>query len=104
LIAFICAIFFLKVICGPDYKFYSVCATKPGSCHDSSIFKTSTNGKKFSAGEFGHGVLLGDSGYANTTYLFTPYSEPRNPIEERFNKSHKTTRCMVKRSFGILKK
>ncbi|KZR99360.1 putative Protein F57G4.9, partial [Daphnia magna] len=69
-----------------------------------SIFKTSTIGKKFSAGECGHGVLLGDSGYANTTYLFTPYSEPRNPIEERFNKLHKTTRCMVERSFGILKK
>ncbi|KAK4017450.1 hypothetical protein OUZ56_032761 [Daphnia magna] len=50
------------VICGQDYKFYSVCATKPGSCHHSSILKTSTIGKKFSAGECGHGVLLGDSG------------------------------------------
>ncbi|KZS04127.1 F14D2.9-like protein [Daphnia magna] len=31
--------------------------------------------------EFSHGVLLGDSGYANATYLCTPFSEPRNPIE-----------------------
>lgn len=85
-------------ICGPDYKFYSVCATKPGSCHDSSILKNSTIGKKFASGAFGQGILLGDSGYANTTYLFTPYSEPRNATEVnnlRANVVHYQNRLFV---------
>lgn len=68
----------VQAICDSNYRFLSVCATKPGSCHDSSIFKTSVIGKKFAAGDFGNSVILGDSGYSNTTFLFTPYGEPRN--------------------------
>ncbi|KAI9560461.1 putative nuclease HARBI1-like [Daphnia sinensis] len=94
----------VQAICDANYRFLSVCATKPGSCHDSSIFKTSVIGKKLAAGDFGNSVILGDSGYSNTTFLFTPYGEPRNRTEKRFNNAHKTTRCAIERAFGILKK
>lgn len=101
----------------------SVCGTKPGSCHDSSIFKGSAIGKKFESGFFGTSILLGDSGYSNTPFLFIPYNDPVEgykvflqhvrfnsaPIfcfilQIRFNRAHKSTRCTIERSFGILKK
>jgi len=59
----------------------SVLATKPGSCHDSQIFKNSAIGKRFESGEFGESYLLGDSGYANTTFPFTPYPDPKLSFE-----------------------
>ena len=65
-----------KGICDANNRFLNVCATKPGSCHDSSIFKGSAVGKIFEAGHFGSGILLGDSGYANTPFLFVPYTDP----------------------------
>jgi hypothetical protein len=34
-------ILFLKVICDAHFWFLSVNATKPGSCHDSTVFKGS---------------------------------------------------------------
>ncbi|XP_045031108.1 putative nuclease HARBI1 [Daphnia magna] len=91
-------------ICDANHKFLSVCATKPGSCHDSSIFKCSTIGKKFKAGDFGTSIMLGDSGYANTPFLIIPYNEPTEAYKTRFNAAHKTTRCVIDRAFGILKK
>lgn len=36
----------MQAICDARHKYLSVCAAKPGSCHDSSIFKGSTIGKK----------------------------------------------------------
>lgn len=36
----------MQAICDARHKYLSICATKPGSCHDSSIFKGSTIGKK----------------------------------------------------------
>ena len=79
----------------------------PGSTHDSHIFKTSAVGRQLEQGG-GHGladgVLLGDSGYACTSFLLTPYSQPHSPSEERFNRAHKTTRCTIERTFGLLKR
>ncbi|XP_046461303.1 putative nuclease HARBI1 [Daphnia pulex] len=54
--------------------------------------------------QFGEPFLLGDSGYSNTTFLLTPYSNPIQPYEVRFNRSHKSTRCTIERAFGVLKK
>ncbi|XP_045026130.1 putative nuclease HARBI1 [Daphnia magna] len=91
-------------ICDANNRFLNICATKPGSCHDSSIFKGSAVGKKFEAGHFGSGFLLGDSGYANTPFLFVPYTDLVENYKIRFNVAHKTTRCVIERSFVILKK
>ncbi|XP_045032974.1 putative nuclease HARBI1 [Daphnia magna] len=94
----------VQAICDANHRFLSVCANKPGSCHDSSIFKGSLVYKCFINGEFKEGFLLGDSGYANTNFLITPYAEPVTQPEIRFNNSHKSTRCTIERSFGLLKK
>ena len=50
-----------------------------------------------------HGVLLGDSSYACMPFLMTPYSEPKTHSQRRFNCAHKITRCLIERTFGILK-
>ena len=49
-------------------------------------------------------ALLGDSGHACTPFLMTPYAQPQTRSEEQFNRAHKTTRCIIERSFGLLKR
>ena len=66
----------LQGICDASNHFLSVSATKPGSCHDSNVFKDSSIGRKCARGHFGNGFLLGDSGYGCTTHLITPYGTP----------------------------
>ena len=50
------------------------------------------------------GVLLGDSGYACTPFLMNPYAQPRTRSEGQFNRAHKTSRCIIERSFGLVKR
>ena len=49
-----------------------------------------------------HGLILGDSGYTLSNYLITPYDNPRTQSQRRFNRSQKSSRCSVERSFGQL--
>ncbi|KZS06578.1 F57G4.9-like protein [Daphnia magna] len=42
----------VQAICDANHRFLSVCLTKPGSCHDSTIFKGSIIAKKFESGQF----------------------------------------------------
>ena len=78
----------------------------PGSTYDSQIFRTSAVGRQLERESLGleEGVLLGDSGYPCTPFLVTPYSQPQSPSQEQFNRAHKTTRCVIERSFGLLKR
>ncbi|KAI9560458.1 hypothetical protein GHT06_014478 [Daphnia sinensis] len=62
-------------ICDDNHHFLSVCATKPGSCRDSTIFK-------------------GNSGYCSTTILLTPYSDPIQRYERAFG--------VLKKHFHVL--
>ena len=75
-----------------------------GSTHDSHIFRTSAVFQQLE-GQCGleSGFLLGDSGYACTPFLMTPYAQLRTRSEEQFNRAHKTTRCITGCSFGLLK-
>ncbi|KZS06197.1 F14D2.9-like protein [Daphnia magna] len=71
----------VQSVCDANGRFLSVNATKPGSVHDSIMFKTSALGLQCVQGEFGEGFLLGDSGYGCTPYLITPFNIPSNDEE-----------------------
>lgn len=47
---------------------------------------------------------MGDSGYPQLEYLFTPVRNPQNRAEEKYNKSHIATRNIVERLNGIFKR
>ena len=85
-------------------KFINVVARWPGSTHDSHIFRSSHIGHQLEYTNFENGVLIGDSGYACLPYLMTPYPEPGNPPQRRFNRALRITRSIIERTFGILKR
>ncbi|XP_046438402.1 putative nuclease HARBI1 [Daphnia pulex] len=68
-------------ICDAECNFLSVSASKPGSSHDANVFADSAIGQAFKNNEFGQSYLLGDSGYACTPFLLTPYSQPQGRAE-----------------------
>ena len=76
----------------------------PGSAHDSHIFRTSAIGHHLEGTGLTGGVLLGDSGYACSPFLMTPYQQTKTRQEENFNRAHKVTRCIIERTFGLLKR
>ena len=49
------------------------------------------------------GIILGDSGYPQTRWLYTPVPFPQTPADTAYNVAHRRTRCFVEQSFGILK-
>ena len=85
--------------------FTIIVARWPGSTHDSHIFRTS----RLSRLENNHhslddGVLLGDSGYACSPFLMTPFNNPRNPSQEAYNTAHTKTRVVIEQNFGRWKR
>lgn len=93
----------VQVVSGPGGEIFDIVARWPGSAHDSRIFDNSSVKLKFEHQEI-QGILLGDSGYAQTRYLFTPLINPHGPAEERYNNCHTATRSTVERLFGIWKR
>lgn len=81
----------------------NVVADWPGSVHDSTILKRSKTGIEFDNGER-DGILLGDSGYACSTWILTPFLSPVGEAQIRYNNSHKKTRCVIERCFGTWKR
>lgn len=47
---------------------------------------------------------MGDNGYGCRHYLLTPVLNPVTRAEERYNSSHRRTRNIVERCFGIWKR
>jgi len=81
--------------------FTNIVARWPGSTHDSHVFHTSswctyleTNNHSLD-----DGILLGDSGYACTPYLMTPYPSPSTAALENYNTTHTKTTVIVQQSF-----
>lgn len=75
----------------------------PGSTHDSRIFNNSRVMTRFE-NHFLPGILLGDNGYPQLPFLFTPLLVPTTAAENRYNAAHKRTRNTVERLFGVWKR
>lgn len=50
------------------------------------------------------GKILADNGYACRNYLLTPVINPTTRAEHNYNASHKITRNIIERCFGIWKR
>ncbi|XP_049864948.1 putative nuclease HARBI1 [Pectinophora gossypiella] len=95
----------VQLICGPQMLIYDIVARWPGSAHDSRIFSNSRCSMRFEEGDLvGAGILLGDSGYAQSSYTYTPVLNPQTPAQERYNRSHISTRNIIERLNGVLKR
>lgn len=92
----------VQVVCDADLKIMDIVTRWRGSVHDSRIFRESRLKQRFEAGAF-CGLLLGDSGYPCTPYLFTPLLNPQTEAEQRYNRSHIRTRNTIERCFGLWK-
>ena len=86
--------------------FTNVVSRWPGSTHDSHVFRTSSLCRHLEAQNhlLDDGILLGDSGYACSPYLMTPYASPSTRAEERYNTSHTKTRVLIEQTFGRWKR
>lgn len=95
----------VQVVCGPDQQITDIVVRWPGSVHDSRIFNNSSIKMRFENGEF-QGVMLGDQGYAQSHFMFTPIPNPEegNGPQNRYNHAHEYTRKIIERLFGIWKR
>ena len=94
----------VQAVCGPKLMFFDVVARWPGSTHDSRIFSNSRLNFDLESGKFSDGYLLGDAGYPLKIFLMTPYSNPSNHSQKRYNKRHSQTRMFIEKAFGVLKR
>ncbi|KAL9978171.1 hypothetical protein ACROYT_G015662 [Oculina patagonica] len=93
-------------ICNHEGMFTNVVARWPGSMHDSDVFRSSNicHHLENNHRSLDDGILLGDSGYACSPFLMTPYSNPRNAAQEAFNAAHTKTRVEIEKTFGRWKR
>ena len=93
----------MQVIGDAELIIRNIVARWPGSTHDARIFDNSQVCCQLEDSNEG-GYLLGDSGYPCKTYLVTPFTNPRDSPERRFNVAHSKTRTTVERLFGVWKR
>ena len=86
--------------------FTNVVAHWPGSTHDSYLFRSSSicSYLENNHRSLDDGILLGDSGYACSPFLMTPYNNPRNTAQEAYNATHTKTRVEIEKTFGRSKR
>uniref|UniRef100_A0A4W5JKK2 DDE Tnp4 domain-containing protein n=1 Tax=Hucho hucho TaxID=62062 RepID=A0A4W5JKK2_9TELE len=92
----------VQSVCTPTMQFSNIVARWKGATHDSRIFQNSCLYAQFEGGQHS-GIILGDSGYAQTNFLFTPYLHAVTPEQQRYNQAHIRTRGTVERMFGVWK-
>ncbi|KAF9813298.1 hypothetical protein SFRURICE_015780, partial [Spodoptera frugiperda] len=79
-------------------------SSEPGGlAHESFIYNSSAIKQRLNTGIL-KGIILGDSGYAVSSVLLTPFLSPHTNPQENYNKSHIKTRNTVERCFGVWKK
>ena len=86
--------------------FANVIVGWPGSTHHSHVFRTSNicTHLQINHRSLNDGVLLGDSGYACSPFLMTPYTSARNAAQEAYNDAHAKTRVVIEQMFGRWKR
>uniref|UniRef100_A0A673IY39 Putative nuclease HARBI1 n=1 Tax=Sinocyclocheilus rhinocerous TaxID=307959 RepID=A0A673IY39_9TELE len=89
-------------VCTPNLEFANIVARWKGSTHDSRIFLNSSLCAQFPRGQHS-GLLLGDNGYGQSNFLFTPYINPTTAEQQIYNRAHIRTSGMVELIFGIWK-
>lgn len=99
----------MQTISTADLKIANIVARWAGSVHDQTIFRNSNVRAQFEAGQYGNYILVGDSGYANTTYLATPFTEnnpeiAHNARMQAYQVAIIRTRNVVERQYGLLKR
>ena len=50
------------------------------------------------------GVILGNSSYACSPFLMTPYANPEIPQQEAYNSAHTKTRVVIEQTYGRWKR
>lgn len=65
---------------------YDLVARWPGSTHDSFIYNSSASKQRLNTGVL-KGIILGDSGYAVSNVLLTPFLSPNSTAQENYNRS-----------------
>jgi len=80
-----------------------IVARYDGSTHYSSIFLESKRRALFEQGVCGNALLVGDSGYASTSYMMTPLQECHTSAEQLYNESQIRTRNPIDLFFGVWK-
>nr|CAD7451597.1 unnamed protein product [Timema bartmani] len=82
----------LQVVVGPIRELYVIVTRWPGSVHDSRIFDNSSGKARLEDGRL-QGKLLGNNGYPQLIYLFTPILDQLVRIlgHRRYNIAHRGT-------------
>jgi hypothetical protein len=91
----------VQAICNSDLKFTNIVVKYPGRVHDSFIWNNCGLKYYFDNNNI-NGWLLGDCGYPLEKNLMTPYLNPQNEAQLRYNVSHTKTRNVIERAFGVL--
>lgn len=91
----------MQVVCNSNLDIIDIVARWPGSVHDSTIHRNSRLHADFEATRYGDGLLVGDAGYMNMSYLLTPLRTPRTRAETLYNEALIRTRNAVERCFGV---
>uniref|UniRef100_A0A3B3QCF9 DDE Tnp4 domain-containing protein n=1 Tax=Paramormyrops kingsleyae TaxID=1676925 RepID=A0A3B3QCF9_9TELE len=82
-------------VCTPQLEFSNIVARWKGATHDSRIFLNSSLYTQFERRDH-NGILLGDSGYAQKDFLFTPYLHPTTALQPGSYAHKGLSRCLRK--------
>ncbi|XP_058457044.1 putative nuclease HARBI1 [Malaya genurostris] len=94
----------VQTVSSANLKVLNIVARWLGASHDQHIFNSSLLKMQLEWGDFGHYLIVGDSGYRNTNYLATPFLRCKTPFETLYNESQIRTRNVVERSYGVMKR
>jgi hypothetical protein len=92
----------VQAVANPNLEFINVVIKYPGRVHDSFIWNNCEL-KNYLKNNAINGWLLGDSGYPLEKQLMTPFLNPTNESQNRYNRSHIKSRNVIERAFGVLK-